>query len=172
MLVAVVGILVVAAVTTAGDYLWFEVGVGSHHILAGIAHGVVLLTAVGGALGATAGRLLRGLPMGAIAGASGACVYYGLSSLSVMGAMIAGWGTCWLVLAGLDGRWLRQPPRSFPAILVRGMLAALSGALAFWLVLDTVWGEAPATGRNYALQFAAWAFAWAPGLLSLTTERP
>src|SRR5262245_18463983 len=138
MLKLALGILVVAAVTTAGDYLWFEVGVGSHHMLAGVAHGIVLLTAVGGVLGATAGRFRRGLPMGAIAGVGGACVYYGLPWLSDMGAMIAGWGTCWLVLAGLDGRWLRQPPRSIAVIFIRGMLAALAGGLAFWLILDIV----------------------------------
>jgi hypothetical protein len=33
--------------------------------------------------------------------------------------------------------------------------------------MNTLWGRPPATGKNYAVQFAAWMIAWASGLLVL-----
>jgi hypothetical protein len=171
----VAGILLVAATATAGDWIWYTFGV-RHGIAAGVIHGAVLLTVVGGALGAAAGRLLRGLPIGAIAGIGGALLYFALVASfggGAYGAAIpAAWVVTWLLLAVLEGRWLRaEARRSWRAILVRGTVAAALGGTAFYLVMNTLWGAPPATGRNYALQFAAWAFAWAPGLLTLSVSR-
>ena len=67
----VVGILGVALVATLGDYTWYTMGV-RHSIATGIVHGAVLLTAVGAVLGFDAGRLLKGLPIGALSGVGGA----------------------------------------------------------------------------------------------------
>jgi hypothetical protein len=53
-------------------------------------------------------------------------------------------------------------------IAVRGVLAAVLSGIAFFLVLNTLWGPPPATGKNYFVQFTAWVVAWAPGLLALT----
>src|SRR5262245_62068692 len=78
----------------------------------------------------------------------------------------------WLILAALDGRWLRAPERrTWAAVAARGLAAAVFGGIAFYLVLNTLWGRPPAGGRNYAVQFFAWAFAWAPGLFALTLGR-
>src|SRR5262245_17976621 len=75
----------------------------------------------------------------------------------------------WLILAALDGRWLRAPERrTWAAVAARGLAAAVVGGIAFYLVLNTLWGRPPAGGRNYMVQFFAWAFAWAPGLFALT----
>jgi hypothetical protein len=89
------------------------------------------------------------------------------------GAAIPGaWVLMWLMLAALDGRWLRAPNRrGWGDIALRGVIAAVVGGIAFALVRNVLWGRPPAGGRNYALQFAAWAFAWAPGLLALMVER-
>ena len=54
---------------------------------------------------------------------------------------------------------------------MRGVLAAVFSGVAFFLVMNTLWGRPPATGRNYVVQFAAWVVAWAPGLLALTLDR-
>jgi hypothetical protein len=171
----VVGILVVAAVATAMDWVWYTFGVG-HTLAAGLIHGAVLLTVVGGVLGAAAGRTLRGLPVGTIAGLGGALAYYAFIAIfggRTYGAAIpAAWVVMWLLLAVLEGRWLRAgSPRSWREIAARGLVAAALGAVAFYLVLDTLWGAPPSSGRNYALQLAAWAFAWAPGLLALAAGR-
>jgi phage shock protein E len=172
----IVGILVVAAVATAGDFIWYTFGV-RHTIVAGLVHGALLLAAVGAVLGAACGRVLKGLPIGALAGIGGAASYYVL--VTVMDrrtygtAIPAAWVITWLILAALDGRWLRAPRhRTWAAIVGRGLAAAVIGGVAFYLVMNTLWGRPPAGGRNYAVQFFAWAFAWAPGLFALTFGGP
>lgn len=169
------GVLIVAAVATAGDYLWYTLGV-RHNITNGVIHGALLLTAVGGVLGAASGHLMKGLPIGTLAGVGGALAYYAIIAIfggGTYGAAIpAAWVILWLLLATLDGRWLRAPAvRPWRAIAIRGALAAVAGGIAFALVMQTLWGRPPAGGRNYVVQFAAWAVAWAPGILVLTFER-
>jgi hypothetical protein len=171
MIKLLVGILFVAGVTTAGDYMWFEMGAGSHRMIAGVIHGAILLTTVGAVLGASAGRWLRGLPIGTIAGIGGALTYYALTGMARTGAMVAAWAMCWLILAALDGRMLRRPPRSFGDIVGRGITAAILGGLAFFLVVDFVWGHESVRDRNYLLQFLAWTVGWAPGILAIGIDR-
>ena len=171
----VVGILGVALVATLADYTWYTLGV-RHTVTTGIVHGAVLLTAVGAVLGLDAGRLLKGLPIGALAGIGGALIYYLLVALvdrrTYGYAIPASWVALWLIVAVLDGRWLRAPERRpWGAIAVRGALAAVLSGLAFFLVMNTLWGRPPASGRNYVVQFFAWVVAWAPGLLTLTLRR-
>jgi hypothetical protein len=171
----VVGILAVALVATLGDYTWYTLNV-RHSIETGIIHGAVLLTAVGAVLGFDAGKVVKGLPIGALAGVGGALIYYLLVALvdrRTYGAAIpASWVGMWLLVALLDGRWLRAPQRRpWGEIAIRGVLAAVLGGIAFFLVMNTLWGRPPATGRNYVVQFAAWVIAWAPGLLALTLGR-
>lgn len=168
----VVGILGVALVATLGDFTWYTLNV-RHSIVTGIIHGAVLLTVVGAVLGFDAGKVVKGLPIGAVAGVGGALIYYLLVALvdrRTYGAAIpASWVGMWLLVALLDGRWLRAPQRRpWGEIAIRGVLAALLSGIAFFLVMNTLWGRPPATGRNYLVQFAAWVVAWAPGLLVLT----
>lgn len=167
-----IGILGVALVATLGDYTWYTLHV-RHSIWTGVIHGAVLLTAVGAVLGFDAGRVLKGLPIGMLSGIGGALIYYALIAIfggRTYGAAIpASWVAMWLLVALLDGRWLRAPERRpWGEIAARGVLAAVVSGLAFYLVMNTLWGRPPASGRNYLLQFAAWAVAWAPGLLALT----
>lgn len=171
MLKTIVRILIVAAVATLGDSTWYTYGV-RHSLVAGLVHGALLLTSVGFVLGLESGRAVKGLPIGTIAGIAGALSYYALVAVMdprTYGTAIPGaWIIMWLILAALDGRWLRAPERrSWAEVAGRGLIAAVLGSIAFYLVLDTLWGRPPAAGRNYAVQFLAWAFAWAPGLLSL-----
>ena len=171
----VVGILGVALVATLADYTWYTLDV-RHSMTTGIIHGAVLLTAVGAVLGLDAGRVVKGLPIGALAGVGGALTYYLLIALvdrrTYGSAIPASWVALWLIVAVLDGRWLRAPERR----PWRGLRSAArsprySSGVAFFMVMNTLWGRPPATGRNYAVQFAAWAVAWAPGLLALTFGR-
>ncbi len=170
-----IGVGVVALVSTLGDYVWFEYGV-RHRMLTGIAHGAILLAAVGGVIGAAAGRLVAGIPIGAAAGVGGALVYYALTSVGgrTAGAvaMVTAWASVWLILAVLDGRVLRRAdPRAWGEVVLRGLAAAALGGVAFYAMMDTLWGRPPAGGRNYLIQFGAWLVAWAPGLLALVWPR-
>ena len=171
---AILGVLVVAACATAGDYIWYTYGV-HHTMAAGFAHGGLLLMSVGAVLGAARGRVLKGLPIGALAGIGGAASYYLL--VAVMDrrtygtAIPAAWVIMWIILAALEGRWLRAPAkRAWAAIAGRGVTAAVLSGVTFYLVLRVLWGRPPAGGRNYAVQFIAWALAWAPGLLILMRD--
>jgi hypothetical protein len=47
------------------------------------------------------------------------------------------------------------------------VVASILAGLAFYSVVNVLWGRPPAGGRNYLLQFAAWTVAWAPGILAL-----
>ena len=165
------GILVVAAIATVGDWVWYTFEV-CNGITAGVIHGAVLLTSVGGALGGASGRLLRGLPIGTLSGIGGALAYYvfvaAFGERAYGAAIPAAWVVTWLLIAILEGRWISLTRRSWLAIAGRGTAAAVLSGIAFYLVLDQLWGAPPPEGRNYALQFAAWAAAWAPGLLALT----
>ena len=173
--ITIAGIAVIAAAATIGDFVWYTAGV-RHTMTAGLLHGALLLAVLGGVLGAARGRLLKGLPIGALAGLGGALAYYGLvlvmDSRTYGTAIPASWVIMWLLLAALDGRWLRAPDRrAWRDIAIRGLLAAVAGGIAFALVRNILWGRPPGEERNYLVQFAAWAFAWAPGLLALTWER-
>ena len=169
----VAGVLIVAVVATAADFTWDSFGV-RHTVMSGVVHGAAVLTAVGGVLGAAAGRTFRGLPVGAVAGVAGAASYYILIALfggATYGwAIPAAWVLMWGYLAGLEGRWLRAPQRSWSEVFARGLGAAVLAGLAFSVVQTTLWGRPPEGGRSYLVQWASWAFAWAPGLFALTAS--
>ena len=172
MLKPVIGVLVVAAVATGGDAFWYEMGV-RHRMTAGALHGALLLGAVGLVLGWISNRLLQGLVAGVGAGVAGAMAYYGMVAVggrdASLTAMVAAWAAVWLMLAVLDGRWLRAPAmRPWPEILTRGVIAAVIGGLAFYLMLDVLWGHDREGNKNYLVQYGAWIIAWAPGILALT----
>ena len=126
------GIFIVAAVSAAGDYVWYEIGV-RHRMLSGVIHGAVLLTAVGGTLGAAHGRTLAGLPMGTVAGVAGALVYYALFPVLRGWATLAAWASLWIMLAVIDGRVVRRVKRSAAlcliALLVRNAVRRAKAAI-------------------------------------------
>jgi hypothetical protein len=163
----IAGILIVSAVATAGDYIWYEFGV-RQTILIGVLHGALMLMSVGGALGWPAGRVVLGFEVGVGAGVVGALAYYALlRPLGGTPAMLAAWATCWLVLAIGEGRWMQRMRRSWSEILTRGLIAAAASGVTFYAISATVWGRAPAGGRNYLQHFVAWIVAWAPGLIAI-----
>jgi hypothetical protein len=174
MIKILLSVLFVALVATAGDAVWYELGV-RHRMIAGILHGAALLTAVGAVLGLSAGRLVAGLPLGTAAGIGGALIYYAI--VGVMGrrsdllAMVVAWAAVWIILAFLDGFILRRGTRGALEIVTRGFLAAVLGGLAFYGVLDIIWGPQDA-GRHYGIQFLAWAVAWAPGIMAIALAAP
>lgn len=169
---ALIGVLIVAATATFGDFIWYTVGV-RHTMTAGLIHGALLLTVVGAAIGAPSGRLVHGLPIGFVAGIGGALAYYALivvmDSRTYGTAIPGAWIIMWLLLAALEGRWLRAPDRrTWGQVAIRGLVAAVLGGVAFALVRNVVWGRPAGADRSYLVQFLAWTFAWAPGLLTLT----
>jgi hypothetical protein len=167
MIQPILGILVVAAVATAGDFIWYHFGV-RQTILAGVLHGAALLMSVGAALGWSARRVVTGLQMGIVAGVIGALSYYALvNTAGATTAMIAAWAVVWIALAIGEGRMLQKPRRGWADVLMRGVIAAVLSGLTFYAVSSGLWGRAPAGGRNYLLQYARWIVAWAPGIITI-----
>jgi hypothetical protein len=166
MMRTIIGILVIAAVATLGDSVWFEFGVRDR-IAFGVIHGAVLLMTVGGVLGERARRFVPGLLVGAASGIGGALVYYLLGSIGRTSAMLVAWASVWILLAAFDGFVLRRGGRVLE-VLTRGLSAALLSGIAFYVVVGVLWGHESAAGRNYWHQFWAWVVAWAPGMLALT----
>ncbi len=169
-----VGVFATAAVATVADAIWYTYGV-RHTIVAGFVHGALLLTVVGAVLGAVlgaaSGRVLKGLPIGALAGIGEAASYYALVAVmdgrTYGSAIPAAWVIMWLILAAFEGWWLRAPHRrTWAAIAGRGVAAAVIGGVTFYLVMNILWGRPPDGVRNYVVQFSAWAFAWAPGMFA------
>lgn len=163
---SLIGALVMAAVTTAGDYAWFEYGI-RHNPLAGILHGVVLMGTLGAILGYQARRVAAGVIGGVIAGVAGALMFYALWRVLGWGAMFLAWSAVWLGLAAFDHYVLRRLHGS--SWIARGLAAAIFGGVAFYMI-SSVWTN-HAENPNYAWHFVAWMIAWWPGLAALTFGR-
>lgn len=155
-----------AAVTTAGDYAWFQFGI-RHTWQAGVLHGVILLGTLGAFLGMQSRKAAIGAAGGILAGALGALAFYGLTRWLGVGAMFAAWSLVWIGLAAFDARVLRGESGS--RWVIRGLVAAIAGGLAFYAV-SGVWTQ-HAENPNYGWHFVAWLIAWWPGLAALTFGR-
>ena len=174
MLRPILGILFVAAVATAGDHVWYAVG-ARNEATAGSMHGAALLGAVGLVLGWLSGRIGAGLVTGIAAGVGGALAYYAIAAAiggrgMSLHAMVAAWAAVWIVLAICDGRLLRRPGvRSWSETILRGITAAVVGGIAFYFMFPFFWGR---ESSNYSdlVKFFAWAVAWAPGILSISSK--
>lgn len=166
MLNLLIGIVIVAGVSTLGDYIWYGIGVRDR-MMAGIIHGALLLMSVGGVLGWPVRRTIAGLQVGVGAGVLGALAYYALAPGMGYPAMFAAWAIVWLLLAVGEGRILQRTRRPWLSVLVRGVTAAVLSGLAFYAISGTVWGRPPVGGRNYLHHFAAWIVAWAPGIIAI-----
>ena len=174
MLRPLLGLLFVAGVATVGDHVWFALG-ARNEAAAGSMHGAALLGAVGLVLGWLSGRLIAGLITGMAAGVGGALAYYAIAAGiggrgQSLPAMIAAWCAVWLVLAICDGRILRRSaPRSWAEVLVRGIAAAVLGGVAFYFMFPFFWGRG-SQNQSDVTKFGAWLIAWAPGILSITSN--
>ena len=49
----------------------------------------------------------------------------------------------------------------------RAIVAAALSTIVFYAIWETLWGRAPAGGRNYGLQFLRWALVYAPGIIAI-----
>jgi hypothetical protein len=160
---SLIGALLMAIVTTAGDYAWFEFGI-RHTWQAGVLHGIVLMATLGAFLGSQSRKVAIGAVGGLVAGALGALAFYGMYRWLGWSAMFVSWSALWLGLAAFDARVLRRDPGT--GWVPRGLIAAVAGGLAFYAV-SGVWTQ-HADDPNYGWHFVAWMIAWWPGIAALT----
>src|SRR3954462_4952276 len=157
-MIAILSSLALAAVMTAGDFLWAALHI-RHRVANGVAHGVVMCLCLGLAIGIRAGRPLPAAIAGPLIGAIAAGAFYALAPAIAWGAMFPAWMLLWILFALLQRQLAHE--ESIGTAMKRGLLAAVLSGLAFYLISDIWVHEAAHPGL--AVHFAAWTFAFFPG---------
>jgi hypothetical protein len=167
---AIVGALLIAAVSTLGDFLWAGLSL-QHRPLYGLIHGALLFLCIGLYLGAVQRHPASGAAAGGIIGFLAAGSFYVLAPIAGYSVMFAVWACIWLALAVLAERVLRAPNRlGWSETLIRGVIAAIGSGCAFYLI-SGIWRPFDPRGWDYAVHFLSWTIAYLPGLLALTAGR-
>jgi hypothetical protein len=175
---AITGSLLLAALSTAGDFIWAS-WITSASAVFGFAHGALLFLAIGLFLGNVAGRPAAGAIAGGCIGVLAAGLYYVLSPFLGFSAMVVAWMAVWIGLAAIYGRLQalridtgrRHDIRvNIGAVASRGVVAAIASGLAFYLI-SGIWRPFNPQGWDYAVHFAAWTVAYFPGFAALLVAR-
>jgi hypothetical protein len=176
---AILGALLIAAVSTAGDFVWAGLHL-RHRTEYGLAHGAILFLCMGAYFGSLQGRTLTGALYGAAIGFAAAGSFYVLAPIAGYSVMFFVWAFVWIALAGLVARL--HPAPTTPNVptgptpstarvapityIVRGVLAMIGSGLGFYLISD-IWRPFNPYGWDYAVHFLSWAIAFLPGFLAL-----
>jgi hypothetical protein len=151
---ALIGALLIAAVSTAGDFVWAGLHL-QHRVVWGLSHGAILFLCMGAYLGSLTGAALRGALVGAAIGLTAAGSFYLLSPFAGYSVMFFVWAFVWIALAMLA--------RARPA---RGVFAMIGSGLGFYLISD-IWRPFNPEGWDYAVHFLSWTAAYLPGFAAL-----
>lgn len=170
MKAAIVGSLVIAAVSTLGDYLWKNV-MPHGQIVYWFAHAIVLFAAIGACLGWPSRKPLLGA-VGAIAvGCAATLGFYLLRPLIGYSAILVLFAALWIgigafTLAVVQGR------TGLGEILTRSAIAAVGSGLGFYAI-SGIWMPFNPHGWDYAMHFVKWTIAYLPAFAALlTTSSP
>jgi len=164
LLSTAVGAMVIALVSTLGDFVW-ATWIPRHRPVYGLTHGTLLFLAVGLFLGVLSRRPASGVAIGAALGFLAAGSFYVLAPLAGYSVMFLSWFGIWIAL-GFAYAWLSGGQSSTRAVVLRGLAAATASGLAFYLV-SGIWMPFDPTGWDYAWHFCAWTFAYFPGFAAL-----
>jgi hypothetical protein len=165
---AVIAALVIAAVSTLGDFIW-ATWIPRHRPVYGLAHGALLFLCIGAVIGGFAGKRLAGALVGALIGFLAAGSFYALSPLTGFWSMFVIWFAVWIALGVFHGR-LNDPNAGVRSMVLRGLLAAIAFGAAFYLI-SGIWFPFRPRGWDYAAHFAGWTFAYAAGFIPLFIRR-
>ena len=161
---ALVGSLLLAALSTAADYVWF-LNIPQHQVTSGAIHGSTLFAALGLYLGWRKGKSGLGLLGGLMSGLIAALSFYALAPIGGYNMMLVSWLILWIMLAALqtylDGRldWAKA--------IGRGIITAIVAAIGFGVVLFELYRGWPPQSFSFFKHFVAWAMAYLPGLYVL-----
>jgi len=165
------GALLIAAVSTLGDFIWAGLHL-RHRPLYGLGHGILLFLCIGLYLGTLAGRSAAGALGGAVIGLVAAGSFYVLAPVAGYSVMFFAWAFVWLALAILAGRMLRREnPLTWNEVLSRGCFAAIASGVAFYLI-SGIWRPFNPHGWDYAIHFLSWTVAYLPGFAALIKSQP
>ena len=161
---AIGGALVIASVSTLGDFIW-ATWIPGHRPVYGLTHGTLLFLYVGLYLGACAGRTTVGGAGGALLGFLAASGFYVLAPLVGYSSMFVVWIGIWIGL-GVLNEVLRQRRAGNQEVLIRGSLAAIGSGIAFYAI-SGIWFPFNPRGWDYAVHFLKWTVAYLPGFAAL-----
>ena len=165
---AVVGSLLMAALSTAADYVWF-LGIPSHQWYSGVIHGGALFLALGGFLGFRKAKLMTGAIGGITSGILAAASFYVLAPLGGYNVMVVSWFVLWIGLATLQTSL--EGEMSVARGVGRGIITAIVAGLGFAVVLFELYRGWPPASFPGVKHFVAWMIAYFPGLYVLI-QRP
>jgi len=161
---AIVGALLIAGISTVGDFAWAGLHL-RHRVVYGLAHGAILFLCIGAYLASLQKRTLIGALYGAAIGLAAAGSFYLLAPMAGYAVMFFVWAFVWIALAVLVTRILPAPIAP-TAPVVRAVLAMLGSGLGFYLI-SGIWRPFDPEGWDYAVHFASWTIAYFPGFLAL-----
>lgn len=162
---AIAGAVLIAAVSTLGDFVWAGLGL-RHRMAYGLTHGTLLFLCIGAYLGSIERQPRRGATAGAGIGVIAAGGFYALSPFAGYSVMFAAWAFVWLALAALVGRVLRPDRWTWRGTLTRGTLAMIGSGVGFYLI-SGIWRPFDPQGWDYAVHWVSWTIAYLPGFLAL-----
>jgi hypothetical protein len=161
---AIGGAIVMALVSTIGDFVW-ATWIPRHRPIYGLTHGTVLFLCLGLYLGALTAKPALGAVAGALTGFLAAGSFYVLAPFTGYWVMFLVWIGVWVAFGFLNGALL-QKRSGFRDALVRGVVAAVASGIAFYAV-SGIWFPFRPRGWDYAVHFASWTLAYLPGLAAL-----
>jgi hypothetical protein len=170
---AIVGAVLIAVVSTLGDFIWAGLHL-RHRAAYGLAHGAVLFLCIGAYFGSLERNAWVGAVYGAGIGLAAAGSFYLLAPFAGYSVMFFIWAFIWAALAALTGRILRAPNGlvlARPSVLARGVLAMIGSGVAFYLI-SGIWRPFDPRGWDYAVHFLSWIVAYLPGFLALLYRAP
>lgn len=168
---ALLGSLLLAAVSTFGDWVWAQ-WIPRGEMVHGVVHGAAIFAVIGLVLGRFIGRpgiTLRAVAVQMLIGALVAASFYPLYRWIGVAALVVTWMALWLLTA-FHARHLADPRPPPAAAWVRGAVAAMLSGLAFWAI-SGIWTNPDPNGPNLAWFFLCWTFAFFPGFLALFVGR-
>jgi hypothetical protein len=162
------GAVVLAAVSTLGDFIWAN-WIAAHRPVYGLTHGSLLFLCLGLYLGSLTRRPSTGAVIGTLIGFSAAGSFYLLRPVAGYSIMFVSWVGAWIAV-GLLNEYLQRGRMMIGSALVRGVLASLSSGVLFYLV-SGIWRPFDPQGWDYVTHFNAWLVAYLPGFASLLIFR-
>jgi len=158
---ALIGAVLIAAVSTLGDFVWAGLHL-PHRIVYGLAHGAILFFCMGAYFGALRRKMLFGAMYGTAIGIAAAASFYVLSPFAGYSVMFFVWAFVWIALAFLVRRILAAPN----APMLRGIMAMIGSGLGFYLI-SGIWRPFDPRGWDYAIHLVSWTVAYLPGFVAL-----
>lgn len=174
---AIVGALLIAGVSTLGDFVWAGLHL-RHRVVYGLAHGALLFLCMGAYFGWLYKKPLTGALYGAAIGLAAAGGFYVLAPIAGYSVMFFVWAFIWIALAVSVGSGFAALPFrrghdagtwTWRSTLARGVLAMIGSGLGFYLI-SGIWRPFNPQGWDYAVHFLSWTVAYLPGFLALLVE--